>query len=243
MKGFLALHWGARSARLTTFRSSKPTGTSWWQLLHGSRAIRTSKKGAVVEESGLIEGQNLFLSDQPTRFDVVVTPDLRHASPEMPMHSLGTLDAVSQRMSQLALKLTTIKEFPTAHRLAFGITLNQVGFKRTDTLQTLTQVFPELSKELKWSEDFVFQISHPGREEFEDLEESSIQIRYLQKWYFAELKLEGGPQSRPIDAFTANVDLDISTGISPARKWSAHEAAQIIPRLIRGAKLVLERST
>jgi hypothetical protein len=239
MKGFLALRWGARSARLTTFRTSKPTGTSWWQLLYGSRAINTSKRGAVLEESGLVDGQNLLLSDQPTRFDVVVTPDVRNASPEMPMLSVGTLDAVSQRMSQLASKLTAIKEFPTANRLAFGITLYQVEFIRTNALQTLTQVFPELSKLLKGSADFVFQINHPARE---DLEDVSLKIHYLQKWYFAEVKLNGGPQSGPIDAFTANVDLDISTGFSPDREWSANEAAQIIPALIRGAKLVLQES-
>jgi len=239
MRGSLALRWGARSARLTTFRSSKPTGTSWWPLLYGSRAINTSKKGTLVEESGLVEGQNLLLSDQPTRFDVVVTPDPRNASPERPVPTVGTLDAVSQRMSQLTSQLTAIKEFPTANRLAFGITLYQVSFTRTDALQTLTQIFPELSKVLKNSEDFVFQINHPTREELEDI---SLTIQYLQKWYFAELKLDGGPQSGPIDVFTANVNLDISTSLSPARGWSPKDAAQIIPVLIRGAKLVLEES-
>jgi hypothetical protein len=240
MKGFLALSWGARSARLTTFRSSKLTGTTWWQLLYGSRAIRTSKKGPVVEESGLIEGQNLFLSDQPTRLDVVVTPDPSTASPESPIHSMGTLDAVSQRMSKLAQKLTAIKEFPAATRLAFGITLYQVGFDRSDTLHTLTQVFPGLAKQLKKSTDFVFQINHPAQE---DLEDVSLGVHYLQKWYFSELKLDVGPQSGPMKAFTANVDLDISTGVSPAEGWSATEAAQIFAHLIRGAKLALERSS
>jgi len=237
MKGSLALKWDVRSARLTTFHTGMPSSTSWWQLLYGVRAIRTSKKGAVVEESGLIEGLNLLLSDHPNRFDVVATPDPRNASPERPMQSIGTLDDVSQRMSQLALRLTANENFPTANRLAFGVTLSQVCFQRTYALQTLAQVFPGLSRELRKSTDFVFQINHPAKE---DLEEVSMEIHYLQKWYFAELKLDGGPQSGPIKAFTVNVDLDISTGISPARKWSAKESAQIAPHLISGAKRALE---
>ena len=239
MKRSWALSWGARYARLTTFRSSKPAGTSWWQLLYGSRAISTSKKGAVVEESGLVEDQNLLLADQPARFDVVVTPDLRKSTPEMPIHSMGALDAVSQRMLQLAVKLTALKEFPASNRLAFGINLHQVGFNRTDALQMLTQVFPEFSNELKRSTDFVFQINHPIKGE---VEHTRLKINCLQRWYFAELKLDGGPQYGPINAFTANVDLDISTDMVSERKWSAEEAAQIIPLLIRSAKSVLEKS-
>jgi hypothetical protein len=232
------LRWGARSARLTTFRSSKSAETSWWPLLYGSRAIRTTKRGVTVEESGLVEGQNLRFSDQPTRFDVVVTPDFHHTSPEMPIHSMGTLDAVSERISQLAEKLTRLKEFPTSNRLAFGITLHQVGFTRTDALKTLAQIFPELIRELKRSTDFVFQINHPVKGE---LEESSLKIHCLQKWYYAELKLDGGPQTKPIDAFSANVDLDISTDMAADQTWSAEESAKIIPLLIQAAKLVLEQ--
>jgi hypothetical protein len=197
--------------------------------------------GAAVEESGLIEGQNLLFSDQPNRFDVVVTPDPSKASPETPIHSLGTLDAVSQRISQLALKLTATKEFPATNRLAFGASLHLVSFHRAEALQSLAQVFPEFSKELKWSKDFVFQINHSAQEDIE-IEDGSVTIYRLQKWYFAELELDGGPKSKPIDAFSANVDLDISTGISPARSWSAADAAQIIPVLIRSARLVLVNS-
>ena len=162
MEGSSVLRWDVRSARLTTFHSSKPSSTSWWQLLQGVRAIRTSRKGAVVEESGLIDGLNLLLSDQPARLDVVVTPDPRKASPETPIQSIGTLDAVSERMSQLALKLTANEKFPTANRLAFGVTLFQVCYKRSDALQTLALVFPGLSMELKKSADFVLQINHPA---------------------------------------------------------------------------------
>jgi hypothetical protein len=240
MRRYSALRWSTRSARLTTFRSSKLTGTTWWQLLYGSRAINTSKKGTVVEESGLVEGQNLLLLDRPTRFDVVVSPDLRNASPEMPIHSIGTLDAVSQRMLQLAAKLTTIKEFPTSNRLGFGITLYHVSLTRADALQALTQVFPEFARELKRSTDFVFQINHPAKGELLD---GSLKINHLQKWYYAELKLDSGPQAEPIVAFTANVDLDFSTDMDSDRGWPADEAAQIFPLLIRGAKSVLEKST
>ena len=81
MKGSLALQWGVRSARLTTFHNGKPSSTSWWQLLHGVRALKRSKTGAVVEESGVVEGLNLLLSDHPHRFDIVVTLDPRKASP------------------------------------------------------------------------------------------------------------------------------------------------------------------
>ncbi len=237
MEGSLALRWGVRSARLTVFHSGKPSSTSWWQLLHGVRAIRASRKGAVVEESGLIEGLNLLLSDQPARLDVLVTPDPRKASPETPMQSIGTLEAVSERMSQLALKLTANKEFPTATRLAFGVTLFKVCYNRTDALQALAEVFPGLSRKLKKSADFVLQINHPRKEEVEDI---PLEIHYLQKWYFAELKVDVGSGSGPIDAFTANVDLDISTGPSPARNLSANESAQIIPHLISGATRALE---
>jgi len=187
----------------------------------------------------LIEGLNLLLSDQPGRLDVVVTPDPRKASPETPIQSIGTLDAVSERMSQLALKLTSNEKFPTANRLAFGVTLFQVCYTRSDALQTLAQVFPGLAKELKKSADFVFQINHPAKEELEDF---SLDIHYLQKWYFAELKLDGGAKSGPINAYTTNVDLDISTVPSPARRWSANESTQIVPHLIWGAKRALEES-
>jgi hypothetical protein len=235
-----ALRWDVRSARLTTFHSGKPSSTSWWQLLHGVRAIKRSKRGAAVEESGLFEGMNLLLSDQPTRFDLVMTPDPHKASPERPLPSIGTLDAVSQRIEQLGLKLTANKEYPTAHRLAFGITLFQVYFQRADALEVLAQVFPGLSRALRKSADFVFQINHPRMEEVEDI---SVEIHYLQKWYFSELKLEGGPKSGPIKAFTASVDCDISTAISPAQKWSANESAQIISHLIGGAPRALDVST
>jgi len=239
MEGSLALKWDVRSARLTTFHSGRPSSTSWWQLLHGVRAIKTSKKGGLVEESGLIDGLNLLLSDQPTRLDVVLTPDPRKASPEVPIPSIGSLDAVSQRMSQLAHKLTANEKYPAADRLAFGVTLFQVCFKRTTALQTLAQVFPGLSEVLKKSSDFVFQINHPEEEELEALDDLALEIRYLEKWYFSELKVAVGSASGPIDAFTANVDLDISTGISPGRKWSAKESAQIVPHLIGGARRAL----
>jgi len=239
MKASLALRWDVRSARLTTFHS-KPSATSWWQLLHGVQAIKKSKRGALVEESGLIEGQNLLLSDQPARFDVVVTPGQVHAGPELPVPSIGTLDAVTERMWQLALQLTALKQYPTANRLAFGLTLFTVSFHRSQALQTLAQVFPELSKELKKATDFVFQISHPARMALDD---TSLEIHCLQKWYFTQLKLDSRPPSGPVEAFTANVDLDISTGISSDRRLSASEAAKILPRLIHGAKRILEVST
>ena len=185
----------------------------------------------------MIDGLNLILSDQPARLDVVVTADPRNASPEVPIPSIGTLEAVSQRMTELAARLTASKEYPTAARLAFGVTLSQVYFDRSNALQALANVFPGFAQELRKSADFVFQINHPAKEEVEDIE---LEIRYLQKWYFAELKVDGGPTSRSVDAFTANVDLDISTGISPARTWSGNESAQIVPHLISGATRVLE---
>jgi hypothetical protein len=191
----------------------------------------------VVEETGLIEGLNLLLSDQPNRFDIVVTPDPRKATPEMPLPPIGTLDAVGERMSQLALKLTAIKDYPAADRLAFGVTLFQVAFNRSDALRALEKVFPELTRNLRKSSDFVFQINHPLKEEVEDI---PLEIHYLQRWYFAELKLPAGPNTGPLVAFTANVDLDISTALSPARKFSAADSAQIIPHLIAGAARVLE---
>jgi len=239
MDGSLALRWDVRSARLTTLHSGRPSSTSWWQLLHGVRAIRRSKSGPVVEESGIFEGLNLLLTDQPTRLDAVLIPDPRKVSPETPMPSIGTLDAVCERMSQLGLKLTSNKEYPTANRLAFGITLFQVYFERSDALQMLAQIFPEFDRLLRKSADFVFQINHPRMEDPGDID-GKVEIHYLQKWYFAELKLDIGPQSGPIQAFTANVDLDISTGLSPARKWSAKESADIVPHLIESAKRALE---
>jgi hypothetical protein len=235
-----ALRWDVRSARLTTFHSGKPSSTSWWQILHGVRAIKRAKRGAVVEESGLVEGLNILLSDQPARFDVVMTPDPRKVSRELPMPSIGTLEAVSQRMERLAQKMTSNKEFPTANRLAFGVTLFQLCFKREDALKTLAEVFPGLARGLRKSADFVLQIDHPTKEEVEDI---PLEIHYLQKWYFAELKLDGGPHSGPVEAFTANVDFDISTGITPARKWAGNESAQIIPHLIGGATRVLQDPT
>jgi hypothetical protein len=187
----------------------------------------------------LIEGQKVILLDQPNRLDVVLTPGQGNAAPELPIHSIGTLDAVSRRMSQLALKMATIAEYPSANRLAFGISLFQASSGRAETIETLAHVFPGLAKELQQSTDFVFQINHPAQEALGD---GSVEINYLQKWFFGHLRLDSGTPSGPIEAFTANVELDISTGISPARRWSANEAVQIIPRLIKGAKRVLEES-
>jgi len=235
----MALRWQVRSARVTAFHYGKPAPTSWWQLLHGAKAARTSKRGAFVEESGLIEGQRLILMDQPNRMDVVLTPGQGNAAPELPVHSIGTIDAVSRRMSQLALKLATLAEFPTANRLAFGVSLFQASSGRLETIEELAHIFPGLSRELQQSTDFVFQINHPAQEPLGD---GSVEINYLQKWFFSHLKLDGGTPTGPIEAFTANVELDISTGISSTRRWSANEAVQIIPRLIRGAKRVLEES-
>jgi hypothetical protein len=240
MKASLALRWEVRSARLTALHGSKPSVTSWWELLHGVRAINRSKRGAVVEESGLNEGQNLLLSDQPGRFDVVVTPGQAPAGPESPIPSIGTLGAVTQRMEQLASKLTALKQYPAADRLAFGLTLFRTSFHRGEALKTLAQVFPEFSRELKSSTDFVFQISHSARIVLENI---SMEIHYLQKWYFAQLKLSGGTQSGPIEAFGANVDLDISTGLLSDRRLSASEASGILPYLIQGADRILEAPT
>jgi len=70
-----------------------------------------------------------------------------------------------------------------------------------------------------------------------------MEIHYLQKWYFAQLKLSGGTQSGPIEAFGANVDLDISTGLLSDRRLSASEASGILPYLIQGADRILEAPT
>jgi len=240
MKASLALRWNVRAARLTNLRSRKGSATSWWQLLHGVQAINTSKRGTIVEESGLIGNRNLLLSDKPDRFDVVMTPGQAHAAPELPYPSIGTLDAVTERMEELASQLTALKQYPTANRLAFGLTLFHASFQRNEVLETLAEVFPELTRELRNSADFVFQISHPARMVMADL---LLEIHFLQKWYFAQQRVDVGPQSGPMDAFSANLDLDISTGISSDRKLSADDAATIFPRLMEGAKRILELST
>ena len=244
MRGAAALRWEVLAARMTLFHDGKSTGKSWWHLLHGSKAPSHAKRGPIVEESGQIDGHKLTLLEQPGRLDLLIGGDVPASFPAKPIISRVTFEVVAGKILPLLSKLTAIAELPSADRVAFGIALCQAHPTRAEALGTLAEIFPGVSRELEQSADFVFQINHPRTDSIGD---HSLRVNYLQKWFFGSLKLadrrpKGAPADLPLEAFTANVEIDMSTARVPGRKWSANEAALIFQHLLKAAKRLLEES-
>ncbi len=154
--------WKVRSLRLTVFLSSEAAprvSELRWEELAGAKPENVMNRGDQQYQEGPLGRGRLLLQKQQGRVDLLHAGFPQPEQPEDPVATLGTLEAASEALRGMAIKV--LEQLGSCVRLAFGAEMVTPAQTNVAAYRTLVEHIGSATFKLEGGQEFLYQVNRP----------------------------------------------------------------------------------